>query len=77
MERGFEEAKLFTESLYPSPFVDDEVVAEIELALAAGTLTAPAVRILREGSDDTRRAQRARRVDAAAGRQRLAMTQTP
>jgi aminopeptidase N len=76
-ERSFDEANVFTEALYPSHFVDDEVMAQIELALAAGRLPGPAVRILREGLDDTRRAQRARTVDAAAGTGRFASTQTP
>ena len=66
-ERTIDEAEVFTECLYPSYLVDDQVVAAIDLALEEGELPGPAVRILREGRDGTLRAQRAREVDRAAG----------
>jgi aminopeptidase N len=65
--RTIDEAEAFTECLYPSHLVDDQVVAAIDLALESGELPGPAVRILREGRDGTLRAQRAREVDRAAG----------
>jgi aminopeptidase N len=65
-EHTFDEAKVYTESLYPKYFVDDDVVAKIALALE-GDLPGPALRILREGFDDTLRARRAREVDTEAG----------
>jgi hypothetical protein len=53
--------------MYPTYLADDRVVAAIDLALEGGALPGPAVRILREGRDNTLRAQRAREVDHAAG----------
>jgi aminopeptidase N len=66
-ERTIDEAEAFTECLYPSHLVDDQVIAAIDLALEGGELPGPAVRILREGRDGSLRAQRAREVDRAAG----------
>ena len=70
-ERTIDEAETFTECLYPSHLVDDQVVAAIDLALEGGELPGPAVRILREGRDSTLRAQRAREVDRAPARSAL------
>ena len=66
-ERTIDEAEAFTECLYPTHLVDDQVVAAIDFALESGELPSPAVRILREGRDSMVRAQRAREVDRLAG----------
>jgi aminopeptidase N len=63
---SFDEARLYTESLFPRYVVDDDVIAEIALAMEGETLPGPALRILREGFDDTLRSRRAREVDIAA-----------
>jgi len=65
-ERQQEEALGLISGLFPSTLVDDEVVAAVDVALAAGDLPGPVQRILVEGKDRVERALRARAADRAA-----------
>ena len=65
-ERPVEEAETFTQLMFPRLFPDDPTIAAVERLIAGGGLTPAAVRILREGRDGLRRAQRAQEADRSA-----------
>ena len=61
-----EESLLLTEALYPSTVVSEETLAVADQALARDDVPEPGKRLILEARDSTRRALRARAVDASA-----------
>ena len=62
-ERSTEEAVDLTHGAYPSSFVDEDVVAAADRALALDGIARPGLRVLVEARDGTLRALRARAAD--------------